>query len=445
MDGVFGVIVRVENTDIGPDGDAPVVTLTAESQYDTGTTDAGVYTTTINSASVTVSVTTDNPNPQPGETITYTICVDNGAGAATAYNVIFSNLIPTYTSYVLGSILLGITPLNDAVDFDGDNFVYPADGDEDAGDFGGTAGNTVTVFLGDIAAGEELCVSFTVLVDDDVPVGTVIDNDPVITYENEGGEEYDPVTPPDGGGNGDETIAQLYAVSITTSDATTYTGDPSDEISFEFTVTNDGNGNDSFELTDGTTSTDLVWVYYIDADHNGVIEGSELTTPVTNTGTLTQSGTTGYILVLAVGTIPAGTADQNASTVTYTATSDGDTQVSDTQDISVTVTAPFLKLFKTVSDDDQTDVTANSAAPGVTLTYTVVVQNWGTGEATDITVTDDFSGKPVSYVAESATGGDSASESSGVVTWTITSIAGDSNTGDSTYPEVTLTFQVTVD
>jgi uncharacterized repeat protein (TIGR01451 family) len=73
------------------------------------------------------------------------------------------------------------------------------------------------------------------------------------------------------------------------------------------------------------------------------------------------------------------------------------------------------------------------------LTYTIVVQNWGTGEATDITITDDFSAQPVTYVASSATAG--GVESSGVITWTIASISG----GDSVGNEVTLSFQVTVD
>ncbi|MCF6239688.1 MAG: DUF11 domain-containing protein, partial [Candidatus Marinimicrobia bacterium] len=199
-------------------------------------------------------------------------------------------------------------------------------------------------------------------------------------------------------------------------------------------------GSDNFDLT--YSSSDVTWVFYIDANSNGLADSGE---EATNSGILAQAGTQD---IIAVGTVPAGTADQTVDNITFTGTSVDDpagTKASGDLAETVTVTAPLLVLVKTVADNDESGGETNSAAPGVTVTYTIVVQNWGTGEATGIVVTDVVPTN-TTYVASSATGGaGTPGETGGSVTWNITTLAGDSNTGDSTYPETTLTFQVTVD
>ena len=90
--------------------------------------------------------------PVPGATITYTIEV-SVAGSGTAVGGVVSDVIPTFTSYVPGSLTLDAAALTDAVD-------------ADAGELDTTGAPTIIVRLGDItAAGSPRTVRFDVLID----------------------------------------------------------------------------------------------------------------------------------------------------------------------------------------------------------------------------------------------------------------------------------------
>ena len=87
----------------------------------------------------------------PGATITYSIVV-TVTGSGTAKNVIIEDPISTATGYVTGTLELNSVPLSD-------------EKDEDAGDFGETKLNTVTVTLGDLtSASETKTISFDVTI-----------------------------------------------------------------------------------------------------------------------------------------------------------------------------------------------------------------------------------------------------------------------------------------
>ena len=64
-----------------------------------------------------------------------------------------------------------------------------------------------------------------------------------------------------------------------------------------------------------------------------------------------------------------------------TGTSTNDTDVSDQQSFTTTVTAPVLSAVKSVSP-------TGNQPPGTELTYTVEVTNSGTGTATNVVITD---------------------------------------------------------
>ena len=90
--------------------------------------------------------------PVPGATITYTIEV-SVTGSGTAVGGVVSDVIPTFTSYVPGSLTLDAAALTDAVD-------------ADAGELDTTGAPTIIVRLGDItAAGSPRTVRFDVLID----------------------------------------------------------------------------------------------------------------------------------------------------------------------------------------------------------------------------------------------------------------------------------------
>jgi uncharacterized repeat protein (TIGR01451 family) len=89
--------------------------------------------------------------PAPGSTITYSLLV-NVAGTGPVANLVITDPLPPFTSYVAGSLLLDGTPLSDGVD-------------GDAGDFGGTTANQVTVALGSAAGGSaSRTISFAVTI-----------------------------------------------------------------------------------------------------------------------------------------------------------------------------------------------------------------------------------------------------------------------------------------
>jgi uncharacterized repeat protein (TIGR01451 family) len=90
--------------------------------------------------------------PAPGSTITYTLVVTpNGTG--TLSNVVITDALPPFTTYLAGSLTLAAASLSDAVD-------------GDAGDVGGTTANQVTVALGNVAGGSlPQTITFAVTID----------------------------------------------------------------------------------------------------------------------------------------------------------------------------------------------------------------------------------------------------------------------------------------
>lgn len=89
--------------------------------------------------------------PAPGSTITYTLQV-SVAGTGNVANLVITDPLPPFTSYVASSLLLNGAPQSDAAD-------------ADAGDFGGSTANQVTVTLGSVAGGSlSQTISFAVTI-----------------------------------------------------------------------------------------------------------------------------------------------------------------------------------------------------------------------------------------------------------------------------------------
>jgi hypothetical protein len=111
-----------------------------------------------------------NPKAIPGAYVEYEITISNASGAGdTATSVIFSDDLSTEIanatlvfrtdSYTGGGINVTAPDINGGISADLTNA-----GDSDAGDFGATAANTVTVNCGDLDAGESAIVKFQVTV-----------------------------------------------------------------------------------------------------------------------------------------------------------------------------------------------------------------------------------------------------------------------------------------
>jgi uncharacterized repeat protein (TIGR01451 family) len=109
------------------DGAIDTVVITGKSRIDTGVSDTVTFTTTVTAPvlSITKSVSPTGNQP-PGTVLTYTATVTNtGSGVATS--VIITDMIPTYTTYVAGSIRTGastgtLTARTDDTDGDGGRY-----------------------------------------------------------------------------------------------------------------------------------------------------------------------------------------------------------------------------------------------------------------------------------------------------------------------------------
>lgn len=122
---------------------------------------SALATYTVSSAALTVTksfiVVSDpfngavNPKAIPGATIRYTILINNtGSSDATAVTVV--DATPTDTTYVAASITLDTVPLTDV------------NGD-DAGDYGATNANAVTVIIPTLASTNSATITFDVVID----------------------------------------------------------------------------------------------------------------------------------------------------------------------------------------------------------------------------------------------------------------------------------------
>jgi uncharacterized repeat protein (TIGR01451 family) len=383
-DATFDVIIKVIESGTGfVEGESFDVTLTATSS-DAVTNDTGVYTSTIIAANVTVTITGDNVTPNPGETITYAICLDN-TGSDTAYDVIFELVMPTYLNYVAGSIRVG------TLGWDNEGPSLTDGGGDDAADWNVTTTGAITVDLGDIAAGGSICVYYQATVDPATPPGTDIVTDPTITHDNEdgpGGTAYDDPTP---GGTGETiSITNFYDVTVAAVGGITDSGYPNDQIVYTFTVTNDGNQTDNFDLT-YLSDQGWNWTIYVDeVTGNGSYDGTESAISNDETGNIGVGVTVTYFLVID---IPADAADGTVDETVVTATSQNDAGATDSLTVTTTVTAPYLTLVKSVSP-------TGNQPPGTTLTYTVVITNAGSVAAQTIVISDNIPTN-TTYVPES--------------------------------------------
>jgi len=429
------IYVITDTTPGGAEDGVNVYTeVTAVSQFDNNVSDTASADHTIAASTLAISVTPDNTTPEPGEVITYSVCGENN-GSATAYNVTIIGEIPANTTYVPGS--MGIYPSNDygnanpLTDID-DGVEYPP---LTEGDYDMTNTGQITVVWGDAAPGESGCIFYQVVVNDDVEEGTEITADVTVEFENLEGTPY-----PDGNyTSGVSTVDQVYDVSVTDDLATV--ADPSDQVLFPVCFTNDGNGEDIFNIT--YSSDFWTWTFYWDFNGNGDIDPGDIALTdspddpdgIVDLGTLNPGETE---CIIAVATVPAGTNDGTVEEATITATSVGDPTVTVGATVTVTVTAPSLSLTKTVTP-------VGNQPPGTILTYRVDIINSGSGVATQVVITDAIPNN-TTYVAGTMTlagvpktdanDSDSGTFSNNSVTFNIPSLG----PGGSTY----VTFQVEI-
>jgi uncharacterized repeat protein (TIGR01451 family) len=396
VDDDYDVILRLTVPSGAPalDNTNSVVTITTKSDFDSSKTTSGAYTTTVQAA-VIAAVKSHTPagSPtrlQPGEIITYTITLTN-AGTTAGNTVVVSDPLPAGLAFVPGSLRTGatagaLTARTDASDNDG--IAY------DAGTRTVSVPDGATTLT--LAAGATWVIRFQAVVNAGVASGTAITNQATVSYTS-GTNNVELRT-----GGDTFFISTLAGINLRSTDPPR-TGDPGDVVTYAFTVENGGNANDIVNLVYFSTQG-WTWAIWADANGDGIpgTGGDHLITDTNgdgnlDTGDLPEYGT---IALLAVATIPVGTANGTAETVTITGTSVDDPTKSDPQAFTTTVRAPVLSVVKgltavlaptggtTCVPTNTTNGSPCTVVPGAELTYTVTVTNSGHGNATSVVITD---------------------------------------------------------
>jgi trimeric autotransporter adhesin len=212
--------------------------------------------------------------------------------------------------------------------------------------------------------------------------GTVIGNQATATYL-------------DGTGTSRSTSSNLVQTTVSQVKSFTLTADgakaaaPGQTVYYPHTLTNTGNGTDTYALTAPTSGgafTHTTLTYYVDANGDGVPDNF---TPITSSGPLPQGGVFNFVVA---GVVPAATATGATGTIVVGASDTGGNSATNTD--TTTVANSVINVTKALSA--VTGASPSAAPITVTLSYT----NSGTATATNLVLTDALP-TGMSYVVNS--------------------------------------------
>jgi uncharacterized repeat protein (TIGR01451 family) len=182
------------------------------------------------------------------------------------------------------------------------------------------------------------------------------------------------------------TVQQVGALTISANGAKTVA--PGQPAIYPHTITNTGNGADSFTLSatnaGGFTFPNVQ--FYLDANGDGIADNA---TPITSTDSMMVGATFRFV---AVGTVPAATAAAATNTITVTATSvfsnstsssnTDTTTVSNTSSVDITSNTSGPSAAGAGAGPETTAVTTNTVNPGGTTRFTLYLNNPGNSSET---------------------------------------------------------------
>ena len=184
-------------------------------------------------------------------------------------------------------------------------------------------------------------------------------------------------------------VQQVASLTLTANGAKTVA--PGGQVSYPHTLTNTGNGPDSFTLSSansGAFGFSSV-AFYADANGDGIPDSS---TPISNTGGIPAGGVFRFVIV---GNAPATALPASTNTLTVTAASAFAPAVTASNtDTTVASLNAVINVTKAI------DVSSGAAASGP-RTFTLTYTNTGNASATSLTLTDVLP-SGMTYVANSA-------------------------------------------
>ncbi len=230
------------------------------------------------------------------------------------------------------------------------------------------------------------------------PAGTSISNQASATYSDGSGVSRTVTS-----NLVQTTVTQVYSLTLASSGAQNAT--PGSVVYYPHTLTNTGNGSDTFNLSAANTAGafSLTGVQIFADNGSGQPTGSA----ITSSGALASGATFKFIVT---GTVPAAATSGQTDTLTVTATSAGDaTKTQSNTDVTTVTSNAVITLTKAIS-------VSTGAANSGPYTYTLTYTNTGNSDATAVAISDVIP-TGMTYVANSArwsvTGGTALSDSGG--------------------------------
>ncbi len=229
------------------------------------------------------------------------------------------------------------------------------------------------------------------------PAGTSISNQASATYSDASG-----VTRTVTSNVVQTTVQQIASLTLAANGAQNAT--PGSVVYYPHTLTNTGNGTDTFNLTTSNAGAFTMASVQIFADNGS---GSPTGAAITSTGALAAGGIFKYIVV---ATLPGTATATQTNTITVTGASVFDpTKTQSNTDVTTATTNAVVTLTKSAS--------VSSGSAGTAITYTLTYTNTGNSTATAVAITDVLPAG-LTYTAGSArwsvTGATALSDGGGV-------------------------------
>ncbi|MGZ5569754.1 MAG: beta strand repeat-containing protein [Usitatibacter sp.] len=212
------------------------------------------------------------------------------------------------------------------------------------------------------------------------PAGTVIGNQATATYNDAGGTAR--VTTSN---QVQTTVTQVKTFTLTANGARTAA--PGQTVYYPHTITNTGNGTDTYTLNPPTSNNFAAaaaphgsLAYYIDANGDGVPDNAA---PINTSGALAAGGVFRFVVA---GTVPAAAANGNTADIVVSVSDTVVTTATNTD--TTTVASSVITVTKALSPisgpSPNTGVPATVGAVTVTLSYS----NSGSSAATSVELRD---------------------------------------------------------
>lgn len=201
------------------------------------------------------------------------------------------------------------------------------------------------------------------------PAGTSISNQASATYSDASGQTRTVTS-----NVVQTTVQQIASLTLVANGAQNAT--PGSVVYYPHTLTNTGNGTDTFALTTSNAGPGFTMASVQIFADNG--SGSPTGPAITTTGALAAGGIFKYIVV---GTLPTTATAAQTNTITVVGTSVFDnTKTQSNLDVTTVTTNAVVTLTKSAS--------VSTGTAGTAITYTLTYTNTGNSTATAVAITD---------------------------------------------------------